>query len=698
MQPARPIETDIVLLGAGHAHLEVLRRFALRPEPGVRLTLLSREPETLYSGMLPGLVRGDYTDPQVHVDLAPLSAFAQAVLVVAEATAIDLLANVVTIPGRADIGFDLLSIDVGGETVVPPGAGLGVKPIGTFVQGLRRLEAALEADARIAVVGGGPAGAELVLSLAARFAGRFRLLLISATDDPIASAPELARRAVRRALVEAGVELVCGMTAAGLQDGRLALSDGSFIDVAAALWATGVAGPGLLAASGLACDAAGCVRVGTDLRSVSHDKVFAAGDCSTMEGNKRPKAGVWAVRAGMLLADNLRRAAQSRSLDSWRPQRNALVILGLGGGKAVAWRNGIAIQGHKAWWLKDRIDRRWMRTYSDLRTERPADSPPRREAGSAAPMEARPGSDHPAPLPALDTAAVIQPPVGKVMVQSVSHLPAIVDDPFVLGQIAAAHALSDLYARGVVPWTALAIGCVPYAAGGKMQATWAAMLQGARDILHADGCDLIGGHRAEAAAMALGFAVTGLADHGKVLQKAGLQAGDQLILTKKLGTGIVLAGHARGQTRVHWLLATIESMRTTNSAAARIALAHRLHAVTAIADRGLAGHLCAMLHTSEIAAVLWPETIPMLPGAQALASHGVASRMAVANQGVLGPAGATPDTALLVDPQTSGGLLFGLPPDRAEICLQALLDADVEAAMIGEITPMQPGIGIITLK
>ena len=119
VHPAGPISTDIVLLGAGHAHLEVLRRFALRPEPGVRLTLIGREPETPYSGMLPGLLRGEYTHQQAHIDLAPLAAMAKARLILAEATAFDPEARTIAIADRPEVGFDLLSIDVGGVPAVP---------------------------------------------------------------------------------------------------------------------------------------------------------------------------------------------------------------------------------------------------------------------------------------------------------------------------------------------------------------------------------------------------------------------------------------------------------------------------------------------------------------------------------------------------------------------------------------------------
>jgi selenide,water dikinase len=703
MQSSSPVETDIVLLGAGHAHVEVLRRFAMRPEPGVRLTLIGREPETPYSGMLPGLIRGDYSHQAAHIDLAPLAAMAQARLILAEATGIDPDARTIAVAGRPEIAFDLLSVDVGGAPAVPAGGGIGVKPIGSFLDRLYRLEADLPAGARLAIVGGGPGGVELALALAERFAGHLRLVLVSATPEPLAVAPATARRAVRQALVEAGVELVSGVTATGLEAGRLLLSDGSYIEVATALWATGVEGPAFLAASGIACDRAGCVRVTPELRSVSHPHIFAAGDCAAVEGDPRPKAGVWAVRAGVPLADNLRRAANGWALKPWKPQREALAILGLGHGRAVAWRNGMAIQGHKVWWLKDRIDRRWMRMYTEMQMA-PAPEAQMRCGGCGAKVSAEvltgalatlARGQNPDLLTTLDDAAVLKPPLGKLLVQSVDHFRAFLDDPFVFGQIAAAHALSDLYAMAAQPWTALAIASVPYTSSQKMRAELSAMLQGATEILRADGCALVGGHSAEASETALGFSVTGLVESGRILRKGGLQPGDLLILTKPLGTGIVLAGHMRGNVRAQWLIAAIDSMRTTNAGAARIAMAHRPRAGTDVTGFGLAGHLQEMLDASGVGAVLRLEAIPALPGARALAAHGIESTLAADNRRLLGDA---PGTALLVDPQTSGGLLLGLPASRAGACLQALLDEGHQAAIIGEVEPARDGAPRIGLE
>ncbi len=696
MQPAGVIATDIVLLGAGHAHVEVLRRFAMRPERGVRLTLIAREPHTPYSGMLPGLIRGDYEFDQAHIDLAPLASAAGARLVLGEACAIDLSTQRVVVTGRPAIGFDLLSIDVGGAPPVAPG-GLPVKPIGQFLDRLAALEQDLTPGARIAVVGGGPAGTELAIALARRLVGHMRLVLVSETQEPLASAPARARNVARDALVEAGVEIVCGVRAGALEGGRLALSDGTFLEASAALWATGVVGPPLLAASGLACDETGCVRVTANLRSVSHRSVFAAGDCAAVEGASRPKAGVWAVRAGVPLVANLRRAARGRLLKAWRPQREALVIMGLGEGRALAWRNGVALWGRLIWRWKDWIDRRWMRMYSIRMAPAPGEQMRCGGCGAkvgaevlAGILSALPAATAPDLLIGLDApddAAVLRPPPGMAVVQSVDHFRAFIDDPFVFGEIAAAHALSDLHAMGARPWTALAVASVPYMPSAKMRADLVAMMQGATQVLEADGCMLVGGHSGEALELSLGFCVTGLVEPRRIWRKSGLREGDALVLTKPLGTGVLLAGHMRGLTKARWLVAAIESMRRSNAAAARILAMHGVSACTDVTGFGLAGHLTEMLRASGVSAVIDLDCVPLLPGALELASQGVESTLSGENRGALAGHPRRPLVDLLADPQTSGGLLAGIAPGRVDACLAALQLAQVDAAVIGTVQP-----------
>lgn len=696
MQPRGPIETDILLLGAGHAHVGVLRRFAMRPEPGVRLTLIGREPETPYSGMLPGVIRGDYEPHQAHIDLAPLAAAAGARLILGEATSIQLDTRTVTVPGRPEVPYDLLSIDVGGEPAAPPDGGIAVKPIGRFLAKLREIERTIRDHDRIVVVGGGPAGVELALALAFRYRSRYRIALVSATPEPLIEAPESARRVAVTALVDASVEIVRGAMAGSFRDGRLALSDGSFLDAAACLRATGVEAPAFLANAGLACDAKGCVQVDSTLRSISDPAVFAAGDCASIQRSPRPKAGVWAVRAGAILARNLRLAAQSRPLKRWRPQREALVIMGLGDGRAVAWRNGLSLSGWLVWRWKDWIDRRWMRMYTEMRMKPDPEALMRCGgcgakvgaevlAGALADLPRSANNDLVIGLDAPDDAAVLRVPPGQLLVQSVDHFRAFLDDPFVFGQVAAAHALSDLHAMGARPWTALAVAAVPYGPGAKMRADLSAMLLGASKVLREDGCTLVGGHSGEADEAALGFAVSGLATPETLTRKSGLRPGDALILTKPIGTGIVLAGHMRGLTRASWLSAAIESMCRSNAAAARVLREHGVTACTDVTGFGLAGHLAEMARASGVAATIFRESVPVLPGVLELAAQGVESTLAPDNARAVPYLSTEPRERVLIDPQTSGGLLGGVPAERAEACLRALVAAGMTAAIVGVV-------------
>ena len=247
------------------------------------------------------------------------------------------------------------------------------------------------------------------------------------------------------------------------------------------------------------------------------------------------------------------------------------------------------------------------------------------------------------------------------------------------GEIAAAHALSDLHAMGAQPWTALAVAAVPYAPARKMRAGLADMLQGATGALAADGCSLVGGHSAEAAEPALGFAVTGLADPSTLLRKAGLQPGDALVLTKPLGTGIVLAGHMRGLAHAAWLQAAIASMRSSNAVASHL-FACGATACTDITGFGLAGHLMEMLQASSVGAVLWTDAVPALPGALELAAQGVESTLAPQNRRALSGGSDRDDNRRIVRSANLGWA----PRGRSDQQCRSLHGGDAPASRAGD--------------
>ena len=221
-----------------------------------------------------------------------------------------------------------------------------------------------------------------------------------------------------------------------------------------------------------------------------------------------------------------------------------------------------------------------------------------------------------------------------------------------------------------------------------MRAGLTLMLRGAAEVLRAEGCTLIGGRPDETSETTLGFAVSGLAVPGGLMSKAGLKVGDALVLTKPLGTGVVLAGHALGQARARWLAAAVRSMRTSDGPAARTGRAHGMTACTPVEALGLVGHLREMTRASGVAAVLWRDAIPVLPGALDLLAEGVEAAATADNAAAAPWLSDTPEERILADPQTSGGLLIGLPPDRAEAFLAASREIGLTAAVVGVVEAM----------
>lgn len=385
--PSAPVATDVVLVGGGHSHVVVLKRFGMRPAPGVRLTLVSRDLLTPYSGMLPGLVAGHYLPEQAHIDLRKLSRFANARVIHAPATGIDLDRRQVFAAGRPPIGFDLLSLDVGSQPALRHIDGakehaLGIKPVDVFRERWAEAEReCLERDGRlrVSVIGGGAGGAELALSLRYRLRtlleraeapDEVEITLIAETRELVESHAPAVRRRMARLLAERGVRLMPDHRAVAVRRGGVdAVSgDGERVAVACdlAVATTHAEAPGWLGDTGLDLDDAGFVRVRETLQSTGDPLVFAAGDVASFDTRRLPKSGVYAVRQGPVLARNLARLVAGRPLRAYRPQPLALALISSGDRNAVASWGRLAVEGRWVWRIKDRIDRRWMRKYQEL--------------------------------------------------------------------------------------------------------------------------------------------------------------------------------------------------------------------------------------------------------------------------------------------------------------------------------------------
>ncbi len=731
-----PIVKDLVLVGGGHSHITVLKRFGMKPVPGVQLTLICRDVHTPYSGMLPGLIAGHYSYDEAHIDLRKLAMFSSARFIHDEVVRLDPARRELFFPSRPPIRYDLLSLNIGSTPGMEavPGAeefAVPVKPISEFLPRwkalLGRVES-IEGPPRIAIVGAGAGGVELALSIQHRLRARFASL--ARTDDPqmhvFSAAPTIlpthnprARAKFARILAERGVAVHVDTAVAEVTEKGLVTDGGWHGEFDEVVWVTKASAADWLAASGLAANQEGFVRVGESLRSVSHPEVFAAGDVAFVDAHPREKAGVFAVRQGPPLERNLRRVLWGKPPKPFQPQRRFLGLISTGDRYAVASRGNWSVEGAWVWKWKDWIDRRFMDKYQDLpEMTRPGPSSdqaaipgvleiPERDircrgcaskigadtlAGALGSIRPFWRDDVPAGLATRDDAAVLDVPDGKAMVQSVDFFPAIVDDPFLFGKIAANHALSDIFAMGAVPQSALAVAGIPFAAAEKSEDLLRQMLLGANETFENTRTSLAGGHTSECPELALGFVINGLADPNSVLRKGGLQIGDALILTKALGTGVLFAAEMRLEAKGRWIDAAIESMLQSSQRAAEILRAHGASGCTDITGFGLAGHLAEMLKASGAAAVVELDALPRLPGATECLEAGVRSSLHPENRKIwdraANGAGKPSHVAfpLLFDPQTAGGLLAGIPEPNAAACVEALHAAGyVQAARIGTV-------------
>lgn len=361
----------LLLLGGGHAHLQVLKSLGETPLPDVDVTLVSPYARQVYSGMLPGWVAGHYTIDQCVVPLAPLCNAAHAKFIETAAARIDLARRVVHGANGAETAFDVLSVDTGPEanTSAIQGANehaAAVRPLESFIDAYSRISAEVAARAatgkqtRIVFVGAGAAGVELALSMqyALRNLHTTFTLVSAANTLPGSVGPRLLR-----IMRERGFQLFVGKAAASVEAGKVTLQDGTEISADHVVVSTGAIAAKWPATSGLKTDQGGFILVNDHLQSISHPEVFAAGDCATMINYVRPKSGVYAVRAGPPLAENLRRCLRGERLISHVPQERSLYLISAGDKYAIGSWGNIAWEGKWVWGWKDWIDRGFVGKY-----------------------------------------------------------------------------------------------------------------------------------------------------------------------------------------------------------------------------------------------------------------------------------------------------------------------------------------------
>lgn len=723
MTPDWPLSRDLVLIGGGHTHALVLRKWGMNPLPGARLTLINPGPSGPYTGMLPGHIAGHYSREALDIDLVRLARFAGARIILDTATGLDLQTRHVHLKGRPPVRYDIASIDIGVTAELPGVEGFfehahSIKPLGPFARAWEAFLASPPPEAACVLIGGGVAGVETALAMVHRLrsAGlNAPVTLIETRPDILEGACGQARKILKRALEAAGIKVLTGTQVTSVSATAVHLSDGQDLPASFVVSAAGATPHTWIAETGLQ-HTNGFINIGPTLQAISDPHVFASGDCAHLTHAPRPKAGVFAVRQAPILYENLRAALSRGSLRSYHPQSDFLKLVSLGPKSALAQKHGVTLSGRWLWKVKDHIDRSFMDTLRDLPAMTAPPAPALRaldeEAGSREPMlcggcgskvgragltAALAGLATPERADVLtgpgDDAAILQI-AGRQQVISTDHLRAFIEDPYLFARIAAVHALGDIWAMGAAPQSGLLSVILPRMSEKMQAATLSEIVEAAGDVLREAGADLAGGHTSIGAELTIGLSVTGLLER-PAIGLSGAQSGDALILTKPLGTGVLLAAHMRGLARGADVEAALSSMQHPLSAAASL-LAPVAHAMTDVTGFGLSGHLMSILDASGVAARIHLARLPLLPGTEQLSAQGVRSSIwrsnAALDTRIDRPA--SPVSDLLHDPQTAGGLLAAIPADQAEALLSALEAAGETASLIGYVEAGPPRITV----
>lgn len=730
MQNAVPDTRDLVLIGGGHAHALLLRAWGMKPLAGARLTLINPHVSAPYTGMLPGYIAGHYTRDELDIDLVRLARFAGARLILDRAIGLDLDAKTVRLAGRPDIAYDTLSIDIGITSDLPMIEGFGAhgvaaKPLGAYARAWDSfIEHAKSRDdaVHIGVIGAGVAGVELALAMAHRLdregvTDRV-ITLLEARQEALSELPSGTQRRLSRALNHAGVSVETKTNVTRISAEYIELSDceiRSDFTVSAA----GARAHDWLADTGLDLQK-GYIAVGETLQSTSHSEVFAVGDCAHLTHAPRPKAGVFAVREAPVLYNNLCAALSGNAIRTFKPQRDYLKLISLGRQVAVGSKFGFTLSGRPLWRMKDRIDRAFMDKFMSYPAMPTPALPPVAAIGVHEAMSAADplcggcgakvgGATLRASLAGLsqsvrhdvisgagDDAAVLEFGGAKQVITT-DHLRAFSNDYYRMSEIAAVHALGDIWAMGAAPQVALASVTLPQMSADLQKRTLAEIMDAAGGVFREAGADIVGGHTSVGAELSIGFTVTGLCERAPITH-SGAKDGDVIILTKPIGTGVILAGEMRGLAKGRDVEAAFASMSGHLTESAGI-LAAYAGAMTDVTGFGLAGHLLAILEASCVAAEVNLDAVPVLDGALELSESGVRSSLWPDNHHAAQACvfGAVEDAkaALLYDPQTAGGLLATVAALDAGAALSQLAAAGVKATAIGRIVAGEPRLTLV---
>ncbi len=709
----------LVLAGGGHCHALVLLRWAMNPKlkPAGMITLVNKASTTIYSGMFPGVVAGKYKIEEILIDLRSLASKAGVSFVMAEIKGINLEKKKLLLVGRPEIEYSSLSLNIGTRTNFnSKSLIIGQKnliiPIKPFSESLKFIidEDAYKDDSSarpFVVIGAGFSGIEIAFSLRERWPKRSIMLKVKPgkklTDNLLKTIKSLNIDIVEENPNALLPTLIC----------------------------TGNKAFGWIKDSGLPIDKDGRVLTRKTLQALNYPEVFAVGDCGVIKDNPRPSSGVWAVRSATPLAKNLELFSKGLRLNEWNPQKKAIQILDTHAceneSKAfIAWGGFMIGPSNLLSRLKDKIDKNFISKFyliHNIDFEMSYKKEMIKCRGCAAKMSHIPLNLVLKKLDLIesridDSIKIGLLSSGKILIQSVDGFPSLISDPWLNGRLLAFHSCSDIWACGGSVISAQSVINLPVLSSNLQQELLFQVLEGINSALTIQGARLIGGHTLEArtkseepAALSIesSLTVNGIVDNKKKFwSKGGMKKGDQILISRPLGTGVIFSAFMNGKVRCSVIDSVLVEMTKSqheivnyiNQLNREEADLNIVNACTDITGFGLLGHLSEMLASTNIyqskmnldplKIILQLDNVPVYPGAKELLDLGFESTLAPSNKSFLKNINGNKnlrieliyndfvfDSSLyktminiLVDPQTCGPLVISCSPIYSEKLIQ----------------------------
>jgi len=741
-----PIVSDLVLLGGGHANIQVLKMLSMNPIGGLRITLISDQTHSPYSGMIPGYLAGYYSYEECHFDLRRICEELGQRFIKAKIIGIDPQRKKIQLENRAEVAYDCASINVGiapksieHSSVEAALKLIPLKPISRFIAHWDRLMDDLKAykdsdSLQLAVIGAGASGVEISIILKMlidQHKWNAEVSLIHQHEFLVSANDGLAQRRLSKTLKDLGIKVFKNTQALKEQENGLVLKNEQGLtqtkDFYRVLTATQASAPQWFKDSGLPVNQDGFVKVTGNLLIENEHALFAAGDCIHFSPSPLKKAGVYAVRQGMVLEQNIRAFFTGKSaLKTFSPKKNVLSLITIGDHKALVHQDSASILRWMwpslLWTVKDGIDRRFMKRFQAktfnvkprhfdkvMPVPKTTLVPEDWESNTCGGCGSKLGAStlmlslNKLDIPKNDAVllgvtdgedcALTRFSEHTLCLQSIDQFRSFISDPYLLGQIATQHALSDIYAMGGVAKTAQ-VGLTLGAANKKIQQEDIfQLMSGVLDILTQSGVSLVGGHTGEGAELAISIAVQGEVALEQVLRKQLTKPGNRLILTKPIGTGVVFAANMLAQANGKLVDQALSSMLESSKTAMEIIKSFDVSGCTDITGFGLLGHAFEMLGKNSDNALgvkIDYKAIALFDGVDELFAKGYYASIAEENyqslSTVLSAEVSNQKFPALFDPQTSGGLLFSVSSEQAEACLKALhQNGMVNASVIGEV-------------